>query len=276
MSKHISMLSAAAAALVIVTAPTAATAQEEFEVFDVFAELNDTDGDLGLHYSLDGGPWTFVALQDPRGHLLWTSKLWGRLWRQGGTEINFESAEPPFESDEDEPTLTPEEFFARFREGEYRATGRSQEGDWLQSTDEFNHVMPAPPEVSVNGEEGAEDCDAEELPAVQVGDVEISWEEVDESHPEIGTPNVEIEVSLYQVVAEIEFEIDGEEVVSKYSVDLSPPPEPDENGMISMTIPEAFVALAEGEEIKYEVLVKEAEGGNQTAVESCFEVEEEE
>jgi hypothetical protein len=43
-----------------------------------------------------------------------------------------------------------------------------------------------------------------------------------------------------------------------------------------MTIPGSFIALGlddKGEgEFKYEILVKEADGGNQTASESCFEV----
>lgn len=270
MTAYTSKLSAAVAVLVLGAAPAGAGAQDEFEEFDVFAELNDTDGDLGFHYLLDGGPWTFVAIKDPERRLLWTSRLWGRLWRQGGTEIFFESAEPPFESDEGEPTLSPEQFFMRFPEGEYTAVGRAQEGGWLQDADDFSHVMPAPPEVTINGAPAAADCDVEPLPTVPVGDVVISWDEVTESHPEIGTPGQDIDVSLYQVVAELEIEVDGEELVSVYSVDINPPE------ATSMTIPEAFVALAAGEELKYEVLAKEAEGGNQTAVESCVEVLEEE
>jgi hypothetical protein len=50
-----------------------------------------------------------------------------------------------------------------------------------------------------------------------------------------------------------------------YSVDLP-------SGATSMTVPAAFINLAEGE-YKFEILVKEEEGGNQTATESCFAIE---
>ena len=270
MARRATLLTTAVAALALGTASQSAFGLEEFEVFDVFAELNDTDGDLGFHYSLDGGPWTFVAIKDPNRHLLWTSRLWGRLRRQNGTEIKFESAEPPFDSEEGEPTLSPEQFFARFREGEYTAIGRSGEGGWLVSSDEFNHVMPAPPVVEITPAPGDgpenEDCDG----VVPVGDLVISWDPVVSHHPTIGIdPGEGIVVSLYQVVAEIELDEGDEEFVSVYSVDINPPEE------TSMTVPEAFVALAAGEELKYEVLAKESEGGNQTAVEGCVEIADE-
>lgn len=270
MARYASRLSTALTALGLTVACSTTHANhetEEFTVFDVFAELNHTDEDLGFHFTLDGGPWTSVAIKDPRRHLLWSNRIWGRLRQQGGTEIFFESAEPPFESDE-EPTLTPEQFFARFREGDYKATGRAQGGGWLAGTDSFSHLMPAPPDnITVNSIPAPDSCDDEPLPELEVDDFVIAWDEVTQSHPTVGTPGEEIEVSLYQVVAEVELEGEaGEEFVSKFSVDINPPDE------TSMTIPESFVALAAGEELKFEVLVKEADGGNQTAVESCVVV----
>ncbi|MCI0529083.1 MAG: hypothetical protein L0Y56_16730, partial [Nitrospira sp.] len=47
------------------------------------------------------------------------------------------------------------------------------------------------------------------------------------------------------------------------SVDLPP-------GVTSLEVPESFTNL--GEEFKFEILVRE-KSGNQTAVESCFELE---
>ena len=47
------------------------------------------------------------------------------------------------------------------------------------------------------------------------------------------------------------------------SVELPP-------GVTEIEIPEAFIEL--GDEFKFEILVRE-DSGNQTAVESCFEVE---
>ena len=128
--------------------------------------------------------------------------------------------------------------------------------------------MPAAPEPTVNGHTMATQCDDEEPGydiTVVTPPVTIEWDPVDASHPDLGSTG-DIIVARYQMVAEIELEVDGEEFTSVYSVDL--PPE-----VTSMTIPGEFLEL--GEEVKYEVLVKEATGGNQTAVESCFLIEEE-
>ncbi|MDH3896040.1 MAG: hypothetical protein OEV18_01425, partial [Deltaproteobacteria bacterium] len=36
-----------------------------FEVADVYAELNNTDGDLGFHALIDGEPWKYLKIEDP-------------------------------------------------------------------------------------------------------------------------------------------------------------------------------------------------------------------
>jgi hypothetical protein len=231
-----------------------------FEVADVYAELNNTDGDLGFHALIDGEPWKYLKIEDPRERvILWVSSM-GRLRRQGLTELFFESAEPNFED------LTPEQFFNRFPAGMYEIESRTLEGDEQESEDLFWHRMPAPPDgISVSGEAidpDEVDCDSDELPGVTpdtaTGDVIISWDEVKKSHPDIGVPNKKIEVEFYQVVLE------EEESGLKLTFDLPP-------DQLSVTVPGAFIAL--GDEFKFEILVKEAIGGNQTAVESCFEVE---
>jgi hypothetical protein len=230
-----------------------------FEVADVYAELNNTDGDLGFHALIDGEPWKYLKIEDPRERMiLWVSSM-GRLRRQGLTELFFESAEPNFED------LTPEQFFRRFPAGKYEIESRTLEGDEQESEDLFWHRMPAPPEgISVSGEAIDLDevnCDDGPIPMVEPeenGDVIISWDEVKKSHPDIGVPNKKIEVEFYQVVVE------EEESGLKLSFDLPP-------DQLSVTVPGAFIAL--GEEFKFEILVKEAIGGNQTAVESCFEIE---
>jgi hypothetical protein len=226
-----------------------------FEVADVYAELNDTDGDLGFHALIDGEPWKYLKIEDPRERvILWVSSM-GRLRRQGLTELFFESAEPPFDE------LTPEQFFRRFPAGIYEIESRTLEGDEQESEDLFWHVMPAPPDgISVSGTEidpEEVDCDEGPIPMVEPadnGDVIISWAPVEDSHPEIGREG-EIEVAFYQVVLE------EEESGLKLSFDLPP-------DQISVTVPGAFIAL--GAEFKFEILVKEERGGNQTAVESCF------
>ncbi len=175
----------------------------------------------------------------------------GRLRRQGLTEIFFESAEPSFDE------LAPEQFFRRFPEGEYEIEGITLEGDELESTAVITHLMPAPPDnIEVNGISIAEDCDEDPVPSVS-GPVTISWDPVTESHPDLGRTGEMIEVVKYQVVVERE-----EPTLLIYSIDL--PPE-----MTSISVPEEFTDL--GDEFKFEILVREA-SGNQTAVESCFEI----
>ena len=229
-----------------------------FDEAMIFFELNDTDGDLGIHAKIDGDAWEELEIEDPRGREILDIRVKGRLRRQGLTEIFFESAEPPFDSDEPgEVTLPPKKFFRRFPEGEYEIEGETLEGDELESTWLLSHVMPAPPEgIELNGIPAAEDCDAEALPKVS-GDVIISWDPVEDSHPEIGKAG-DIEVVKYEVVVERE-----EPTLLIFSVEL--PPE-----VTEVTVPAAFIDLAD--EFKFEILVQTATG-NRTAVESCFEVD---
>jgi hypothetical protein len=229
-----------------------------FDEAMIFFELNDTDGDLGIHAKIDGDAWEELEIEDPRGRELLDIRVKGRLRRQGLTEIFFESAEPPFDSDEPgEVTLPPKKFFRRFPEGEYEIEGETLEGDELESSWFVSHVMPAPPEgIELNGIRAAEDCDAELLPEVS-GDVIISWDPVVESHPEIGKPG-DIEVVKYEVVVERE-----EPTLLIFSVELPP-------DVTEVTVPAAFIDLAD--EFKFEILVQTATG-NRTAVESCFEVD---
>ena len=260
MTRHMHMLSvflvAAVVALILaVAAPNCWAEGEECEIpFDeanVFFELNDTDGDLGIHALIDGEPWKNLEIEDPRGREILDITVKGRLRRQGLTELFFESAEPSFDE------LSPRRFFRRFPEGEYEIEGTTLEGDELESTAVLTHVMPAPPDnIMVNGIAAAEDCDEDPIPLVS-GPVIISWDPVTESHPEIGESGA-IEVVKYQLVVERE-----EPTLLIYSVDLPP-------DVTEFPVPEEFTAL--GEEFKFEILVREA-SGNQTAIESCFKIE---
>jgi len=225
----------------------------EFEEAELFFELNDTDGDLGIHALIDGEPWKRLEIEDPRERRMLNIYVQGRLRRQGLTEIFFESAEPTFDE------LPPEKFFRRFREGTYEIEGKTLDGVELESETELTHVMPAPPVVSVNGQPAAENCDADELPIVGGGDVvTLSWDPVTQSHPDLGTRGVAVEVVNYEVVAEID------ETPFRTSTIL--PPE-----VNSFQVPPELLAL--NDEIKFEILVRE-ESYNQTAVESCFCIEE--
>ncbi len=261
------------AALMLGTgAPVAWAGDEEaipFDEAEIFFELNNTDGDLGIHALIDGDAWKQLKIYDSKRRKLLKVGATGRLRRQGLTEIFFESAEPRFESDDpDETTLTPEEFFARFPPGEYEIRGKTLEGDKLESETEVTHVMPAPPVTTVNSEPMALVCDEDDpdFDAPEVtAPVTIEWAEVMSSHPDLGVdPPVEVTIHNYQIVVEAEVEINGDEFVSELSVILPPDAR-------SFTIPEEFTEQTD--QFKYEVLAREV-SFNQTAVESCFVLEE--
>ncbi len=223
-----------------------------FDEAHLFFEFNNTDGDLGIHALIDGNAWKKLEIEDPRERGMLKVYVQGRLGQQGLTEFFFESAEPTFKE------LPPEVFFHRFPEGEYEIGGTTLEGDELESEVKLTHLLPAPLEPKVNGTPAAEDCDAENLPSVNArGPVTISWDKITESHPNLGRTGEPIEVVNYEVVVEID------EKPWKSSTILPP-------SATSFEVPLEILAL--GEEVKFEVLVREA-SYNQTAVESCFEVE---
>ena len=243
--------------------PATATADHNdipFDVAEVFFELNNTDGDLGIHALIDGGPWKRMLIEDKSERVLLNVSVRSRLRRQGLTEIFFESAEPTFDE------LSPEKFFRRFPAGTYDVEGVTLSGEALESEAEVSHAMPAPPAAAVNGIPMALQCDDEEpgydAPVVG-GPIVISWLPVTTTHPDLGEPrnSTDIEIYNYEVVVETELETpDGEEFASVLSVILPP-------DVTELAIPEGF--LAQNDTFKYEVLARET-SFNQTAVESCF------
>ena len=230
-----------------------------FEEAEVFFELNNTDGDLGIHSAVDGGPWKKLEMEGPNGRDLLKIKARGRLRRQGLTQLFFESAEPTFDE------LDPAVFFARYPEGEYEIEGVTLDGEELESTTELTHLMPAPPDPTVNGLTYDKDCEDDVVVEV-TPPIEIVWPAVNSCHPTLGTPcgMGEIEIHNYEVVVEADIEIaPGEEVFVKTSTILPP-------GEMSYVVPDAFIALSD--EWKFEILARE-ESFNQTAIESCFVIE---
>jgi len=237
-----------------------------FDEAHLFFELNNTDGDLGIHALIDGDAWKKLKIEDPNERNILTVKVGGRLKRQGLTEIFFESAEPTFDE------LSPSRFFRRFPAGIYEIEGKTLEGEELESEVLLTHVMPAPPEPTVNGLPMATVCD-EDDPGFDITEttapVTIAWPAVMTSHPDPNgggagvQPPVDVVIHNYEVVLEVELEINGEEFTSVMHVVLPP-------GETSLTVPAEFIA--QGDEFKYEVLARE-ESFNQTAVESCFIVE---
>lgn len=233
--------------LVGATAPPRAAAQRplRFTQAELFFELNDTDGDLGIHGSIDGEPWTELTIEGPRDSVLLHVLSRGRLRAQGLTQLSFESAEPPFDE------LAPAAFFRRFPEGRYEIEGRLQDGGEVESTAFLSHVLAAPPEnVTVSGVPAAENCDAANLPVV-AAPVTIRWNPVTNSHPELGKRGP-ITVSRYQLFVE------GEGI--NLGMDLPP-------DVTEFEIPIAITGR--GEEFKFEIIVRTTTGNN-TAVENCF------
>ncbi len=235
-------------------------------VAEIFFELNNTDGDLGIHALIDGEPWKRMEIFDVNEHRMLGVMARGRLRRQGVTEIFFESAEPTFDE------LAPDRFFQRFPEGTYEVEGVTLHGDELESETEITHAMPAPPVPSINGIAAAQQCDDEEpgydAPVIDADEYVITWEPVTTTHPTLGHPQGAsgLEIVNYQVVVEAELETaDGGEFATVLSVILPP-------DVTEMTIPGEF--LDQADEFKYEVLAREA-SWNQTAIESCFLTEDE-
>lgn len=220
---------------------------------DLFFELNNTDGDLGIHALIDGEPWKKLVIEDLNERQMLSIRVTGRLRRQGLTELAFESAEPTFDE------LPPEVFFERFPEGEYEIEGLTLDHVELESIVELTHLLPAPPEIAVNGIDLPEDCDAD-LPTIAPvdGSFTIGWNAVALSHPDLGRTNEPIEIEEFEVVAAREDE-------PAFSFGANVPPD-----VTELRLPAELTAS--GDEIKVEVLVTGA-SGNRTATESCFEVE---
>ena len=241
-----SLLPMAVAGLTLEVATPAVWAAE-FSEAELFIELNDTDGDLGIHGSIDGGAYSRLKIEGPNERLIYFVRASGPLARQGLTQLFFESAEPKFDE------LPPEAFFRRFPEGVYEIEAQSLSGEEIEAEVTLSHVMAAPVEnVTVQGIPAAENCDAVPLPAVNKRKpVIIDWEPVTTSHPMIGKPGP-IEISRYQYFVEREG--------VKLSLDLPP-------AVTQFEVPAEILAL--GDQFKFEIIARTATGNN-TAIESCF------
>jgi len=286
----LSIYALAATFVVTSTLVFADEGEGELEEAELFIELNDTDGDLGIHGFADGDAWKELEIEGPYGRELMEIEASSKLKRQGVTELFFESAEPCFRFDEEEcpDPLDPADFFERFPEGVYEIEVELLDGDELESEVYLSHVMPAAPsDVEVDGEGAAENCDADLKIVNPAGGVTISWEAVEFSHASLppGSMIVDIagDVRYYEVVVEID--------ESDFKQTAIVPPDVNE-----WTFSEDFFELAEeGEtadevecegkvngtkcfaEYKYEILVrvnnKDLNPGNKSAMESCFLVE---
>lgn len=226
----------------------------EFDEFEIYLELNNTDGDLGIHSFLDGDEWTEVTYEDLNGRALIEIKLMGPMAEQGLTELFFESTEPTFDE------LNPVDFFARFPAGVYDVEGVLKNGTDIENEAILSHVLPAAPTLYLgvnpaNSFEGCEDEDSANPMAFLDADggLTITWDPVDSSHPTLGVPG-EIEVDSYIIVYE------GEDVDFSVEVD---------SDVTSFTVPASLVNS--GDIAKIEVLVKD-DTHNQVATEACAQI----
>jgi hypothetical protein len=216
----------------------------ELEEAELFLELNHTAGDLGIHSSIDGGPYTRLEIEDPAGRVILLLGASGRLAKQGLTQLFLESAEPSFDE------LAPEEFLLRFPEGPYEIEATRGRIEY-EDTAMLSHVLAAPPEnIRVNDVPAAESCDAPSLPLV-MEPVVIRWDRVTESHPTIGREG-SVDIERYQ------FFVEREGV--KLGVDLPP-------DVTEFEVPAEILAL--GNQFKFEIIARTTSDNN-TAVESCF------
>jgi hypothetical protein len=254
MKPNVTTWSVPAMALAVVASATVvnlARAGNEipFSEAQIFFELNDTDGDLGIHSSIDGEPWQLLEIEDPFDRVILDVLPSGRLARQGMTQLFFESAEPGFDE------LLPADFFKRFPEGRYEVSGLTLDGEDMESTVLLSHVLPASPgNVRVSGLPAASNCDAV-LPAV-ARPVVISWNAVTASHPSLGKTGT-MRVDKYQVFVERRTP-----PFLKFSLDLPP-------NVTRFTVPAELAN--QGRDFKFEIQVR-AVNGNQTALESCFTI----
>lgn len=215
-----------------------------FSEAELYFELNDSAGDLGIHSSIDGPPNSGVQVSDPLDRVILRISPSGRLARQGLTQLFFESAEPNFEE------LPPATFFARFPEGEYEITGRTLEGQRMEAEVQLSHVMAARPgNIMANGV-AAVDCEETVYPIV-TAPVFIDWDPVTASHPTVGKPGP-VQIARYEFFAE--------RPGVKLGTTLPP-------SITQFEIPADVVALGPGR-IKYEIIARTVTGNN-TAVEAC-------
>lgn len=219
----------------------------EFSEAEIFFELNDSAGDLGIHGSIDGGPYVRLEIEDPYERVIYALGAAGRLARQGLTQLAFESAEPRFSE------LAPAAFFRRFPEGSYEIEAVDRRGQELEATVDLSHVMAARPgNITANGV-AAVNCEEAALPTI-AAPIRIDWDAVTSSHPTVGKPGP-VEIERYQLFVEVEG--------VKLGIDLTPE-------MTELEIPEEVTAV--GGHVKFEIIARTSTGNN-TAVESCFLLE---
>ena len=285
------ILAAAMSASTLAVAKDKGGEEVEFEEAYLYFELNDTDSDLGLHGKVDGDGWKKVKIEGPDDRKILELKVKSGLKRQGMTELFFESSEPTFDE------LDPLDFFDRFPEGLYEWEGKTLDGVEIEGEVYLSQRIPAAPVVAMvggdittpTGEENVDEC------WVPTNDeIIIAWNPVTHTHASLGSdtgtpPGTGSLLGVNNVIYyEFVLEIDDTEFKTTALV------HPD---VTEWTVPGEFIDMAENltvdgeevDEIKFEIIVRVETGeyteiddgemetvdsrpGNQSAVESCFEI----
>jgi hypothetical protein len=235
----LSRCAAAGAALAGMTTAGAATIPLKAATFII--EYNATAEDIGIQGFLDSEGWREIEIIAPTGEEIFSAEAEGRLLRQGGgTELFFESVEPP--TDE----LPIAKFFRRFPQGVYQFRGVDPVGNRLTADVNFSHRVPAGAEILLPAPAAGEDC-AKNVPA---NNVVVAWNPVTET-----IFGQRVEIVRYEVIVETEDKTTNFDV--KFPVRV---------GTMLTVSPEL---LQPGTDYIGEVLAIE-KGGNQTLAEFCF------
>ena len=213
---------------------TRARNQIAFSEAEIFFEENATDGDLGIHFAIDGEDWTRVLILDPSFRTFFDARARGSARDNGVTGLFSESAEPPYDE------VPREEFLEWFPAGEYVMLGTTTEGDLLFAIATLTHDLPAEPESTAPEED--EEIDAS-LPLV------IEWEPVADPNPPASV------IISYEVIVTRESGVEREVIIQL------------DSSHTSATVPPEF--LEPGQEYKFEVIARET-SGNQTITEVPF------
>jgi len=135
---------------------TTATATEpcgDFGECKVLIEVNTTDGDIGLHFLVDGADLVKVEGKNPDGKKFYKADAKKELREQFFTESFVESAEPvcraELAEEEGDDVVTLEEFLERWEPGTYSFKGKGDEGEKSHGATELTHELPAAPTALV-------------------------------------------------------------------------------------------------------------------------------
>ncbi len=199
-------------------------------------EINATDRDGGVQVFIDAEEWKTMSIIDPRGNRIFSTRTSGRLARFGGSELFFESGEPPFSE------LPLPKLLKQWPAGVYHFRGTGSDGEVFRGSARLTHRLPSGPRL-VSPVEGS----GPQRP----GDTVMRWRRV---QPPTGS-----RIIGYQVLVERETHLRALPVVT---LDVMMPPT-----ATRLRVPPGF--LRPNTEYAWEVLAIER-SGNQTLSSSTF------